>query len=980
MSIRYFFFHFTPLLVAALMLAGLSSPAQAQNLLGVERGGQYPPPQYFLALEAYREGDMERAIEGFDQALSSTRRNIHGRWIDAIPVYAMLAECHWQLGNLPACRANLDVAMQLAVRYRGWLAQPRWDSLANGNSLRPTPQGLWASAASVNLLPIKDQMMFKSGEILTEQRLRRGGAIEEPNLKMLNVVEVMRGLAIASHRRRVLLGPLAEQEPLAAELLESTKYPSSVTLPLARNLIGAMRTTERFAILDSTRVLEDANQYSGFRGGAHPLTPLVLLVQASTLAETEDPTAAVPVAHRAADTAAALQQPEWIGEAMQLAAGCASADQASAVQRAATIAAEGMMRDSRLASLHCLVAAADAALTAGQTQAAENLLQQAQSLSSRRDVLLPRVNAYRAYVAARLAAAGGESVGDGATSRIDEALGAVTRFALNHRMGNRPLVSMPRIYQLGLIRQSIGGSLGGTSSEKLLKQYCDEPPMQLWRRDPVDAFASILHDASAAEAAWVELAAMQSEADEFLRRTDHVLASRFHRRLPLAGRLAGLRQMAAGDDAHLQRAGIEFDGQPPRAFAEVRQAIAAGDPPDPETRRARANRLESVLSSLALQRIRVPRAMPPPIGEADPSSWMPQRTGLLTFFASGNQLYGTLTADGKTRMWPVAGTSRLSTGITRLLRGIGVGRNRGKRLPGDEAWREEAVQLREFLIPEEVAITAERFDQLVIVPDGPLWYLPWEILPLGDADSALLGNEIQTRYAATPGLAVHPVAPPATGSTVAVVASRFFAPRDADANEAAVASITEALEQPRRLPGEAPVASSLLGEEVGHLMVAVPRGMDPADPLGFSVAAYDADSPAGTLGAWIRLPAATPRTVVLAGFRTAADTGRLGGGDEIFLALCGLQAAGVRDVMLSRWAVGGQSTALVMRELLQELPFTGMPAAWQRARTILRDTELDPAAEPLLTQAEHKIQGLTGDEPLFWAGYLLASPLVAETQ
>ena len=82
--------------------------------------------------------------------------------------------------------------------------------------------------------------------------------------------------------------------------------------------------------------------------------------------------------------------------------------------------------------------------------------------------------------------------------------------------------------------------------------------------------------------------------------------------------------------------------------------------------------------------------------------------------------------------------------------------------------------------------------------------------------------------------------------------------------------------------------------------------------------------------------------------------------------------------MLSRWVVGGESTALTLREYVQELPFMGAKRAWYRAREILKRTELDPVAEPTLMQSEHSRDGITGSEPFFWAGYLMASPMTAE--
>ena len=100
----------------------------------------------------------------------------------------------------------------------------------------------------------------------------------------------------------------------------------------------------------------------------------------------------------------------------------------------------------------------------------------------------------------------------------------------------------------------------------------------------------------------------------------------------------------------------------------------------------------------------------------------------------------------------------------------------------------------------------------------------------------------------------------------------------------------------------------------------------------------------------------------------------MGDGSEIFGTLVTLNIAGVRNVLLSRWAVGGNSTAILLKEFLQELPFIGMEEAWQRAKQVLLSTDLDPSGEPLLTQAEHEREGLTGKQPLFWSGYLLSSP------
>ncbi len=202
---------------------------------------------------------------------------------------------------------------------------------------------------------------------------------------------MMRGLAIASYRRRVLLGPLSDQDPLATGLLESTKYPAGLQIPIARSLIGSVRTTGYLASYDDKRALAEGAQSGMFNGGVHPLSAINMLSQATVIAGSDKPEAAVPLAINIVHSAAALGQPELIGEAMQLAAGCASEAQAATVRQAASTVATAMIRKSRLATLHCLIAGADAAITAGDLASAATMLNQAQSLigSPRRAAATP---------------------------------------------------------------------------------------------------------------------------------------------------------------------------------------------------------------------------------------------------------------------------------------------------------------------------------------------------------------------------------------------------------------------------------------------------------------------------------------------------------------------------------------------------------------------------------------------------------------
>ncbi len=969
----------------SLSTAAIGQGAGGVGILGgTEPSGQYPPQTYYLALQVYRSGDLPTAINAFDAALRDSRRNANGRMIDAIPALAMLGECYWHLGNVPQAREYADQAFQIAIRYQGWLSRVDWDSSVQSGIQRTVPSWLWPEAAAVNLIPVRDRVMFLSGQPLTEQALRAGGVIEEPNLRPMDLVEIMRAISIASYRRRVILGPLSDEDPLASALVDATKFPANLNIPVARSMIGSMRTAGYFARYSDTKVVEEANR-SATPGGAHPLTPIALLCQASAMAASANPNEVIQIAGNLANAAAALEQPEWIGEAMQLAAGCATSPEAAGlVAKMSTVAAASLSRQSRLGALHCLIAAADAAVTAGDIDSAANLLGQAQGLSSNRNVVQPRLEAYGAYVLARIAAARGASFGSGKATDLEGALATIESFTLNHQIRKRSMISMPRIYQLGLLGQAVGSSVGGATGAKWLKTYCDEPSLDVWRRDPVDAIAGMIVDRSAAHAAQINLAVAAGYPEATLQACDAMLAARFVDRLPIGGRITQARTLAGADDQLFAPEIAEIRKAAGPLMADLRAGAANINQADPIA----IDAMEAKATSLALSRVSLPQLAIPVLAEKEPIAQLSSRTALLTFTYVGNRLVATLSSDGKVVMWSVAGANRIAADIGRLLSGIGVGKSRGKRLPENEDWKNVASSLAKRLFGDEAYFSPDRFDELIIVPDGPLWYLPFELLPTdlgtpakaeeGAADvaveSSMLSDQLAIRYVPTPAMALAPMAMPPTSRVVGITTDQFFAPRDLELNASIIETIVGAVKEPLALPAQLDVPTGLLGNQVGHLVVAAARPANLKVPLAMNLASYDQNSLYGTINGWLRFPTASPRSVVLFGMRTSVDVGQMGTGDEIFMTLCGLNVSGVRSILMSRWAVGGESSAILLRELLQELPFMGMNESWSRAKALLRSRELDPVSEPLLMQSEHDRQGVTGEQPLFWSGYLLSSP------
>jgi len=105
----------------------------------------YPPEAYFLALAAMREGATVDAAELFERAIRSGRTDINGKWIDSIPAFTMLAECHYQLGNLRQAHEDFDAAIELSIRHRSWLTAVQWPATMPGGRV-PIGVGNWAAS------------------------------------------------------------------------------------------------------------------------------------------------------------------------------------------------------------------------------------------------------------------------------------------------------------------------------------------------------------------------------------------------------------------------------------------------------------------------------------------------------------------------------------------------------------------------------------------------------------------------------------------------------------------------------------------------------------------------------------------------------------------------------------------------------------------------------------------------------------------
>ena len=109
----------------------------------------------------------------------------------------------------------------------------------------------------------------------------------------------------------------------------------------------------------------------------------------------------------------------------------------------------------------------------------------------------------------------------------------------------------------------------------------------------------------------------------------------------------------------------------------------------------------------------------------------------------------------------------------------------------------------------------KKFDELVVVPDGPLWYVPFEALQVKvDKQLQPLISRFRVRYAPTAGLATAYQEIGHRRGNTAIVSGKFSPKLDQEVLDAAVNGLTKSLPEcvtvKMPLPAPAPIYASAI--------------------------------------------------------------------------------------------------------------------------------------------------------------------------
>ena len=580
--------------------------------------------------------------------------------------------------------------------------------------------------------------------------------------------------------------------------------------------------------------------------------------------------------------------------------------------------------------------------------------------------------------------------------------------ALAQALQRKAMVSLTN-FQTGLANLRFdNGALSARLAVDAYSRLLSDPSSQAWLLDPANVLANLKTDQDAALDRWFAASLARRELMRAIDVSDIAKRRRFFRSLPLAGRLVAMRQLLESPIASLNKAErLERQAllsQWPRyeqlaaTSQEMLEKARGADELIVEGRLSpdisrlfttwgrTAAEQEMLLLNAALSRTPTTLGFPPFRPAVETQKLLGEGDALLVFHRSAGALHGFLLVPDGEHAWRLPDVRPVTAAVSTGLRDIGH-YTRTRALPVQEAesdeWRSVARKLGRLLLGDS-RLDPKALKRLVVVPDGPLWHVPFEMLLLTDGPGGKpLVGEAPIRYSPTVSLAYGDTRPLRPLRKSGLVASR---PTGSDIEREVAEDTRErlavALGEPLRFATPSPAPSPLLAAAVERLVVESEIELSPQAMEDWAPTPIDRTRARGSLKAWMALPAASPEWLVLGGTRTAAESALKAGrrsaaasdatpGDELFHAACGLLASGPRTVLVSRWSTGGALHGELLREFVSQLDKRPASEAWRRSVMLARESALDPVHEPRLAWSERDGSPPLAGHPFFWSGYLL---------
>ena len=734
-------------IAVCLVLAFGWFPDQAQGQVG-----RLPKLDYYVNFSnnaPFYQADYQDALKRFRRGYNSAYRFGNRRFLDSVCFLTMMGECHFHMGEYADAISLYEQALKLYLSYQaeGWQARLQMPPLipANNNALVQSRinWGTPKRRSAVARVPDSFSMLF--GRLDSERALSEGGAVQNAEIYKVDVAEIMRCTALALHRRREIKGPISKYDPFTNQLVTGLSVAGVGNGSVMGAYNGVLLGIAQASLEDwdgASRTLKSSLQLNRMD---HSLTPVALLEMANIAAATQNYSAASDLSLEASYLAGIFGQFDLVEEALGIGTTVHLMTSRSAYPPLENAIQWASFNKAKLLQASLTVKLAECYAEAGDAKSAAAWVRRANTpISSRNSLPNAVVSARLKYVGAVIHFLQGDF------RKGSAALVA----ALNHfQKGSRWL------YQLGLADQLVvAGNITDRQGELLYTALLRDPTDLDWQTDPMEAIAFLASPHVGPMERWFDLVVSRLNHQRALEVSDLVRRHRFFSYLPLGGRLMAFRWMvhapveALTQNALAQRtkflnSNTQYKQLYDRANLIRKELLTLPVKPVPRSPEAvQQTKLleqlagisetqEAILASYALRREPAEMVFPPQGNVSElQQSMRPDQLALVSLAtASGYHIF--LLNSQAIQYVGLSDPRNVLRSVAGLLKDAGLMEAAlDVKALQDEEWKQSARTLKTQLFGESSDENWAAFKELVVVPDGVLWYLPFEILPIGEAD------------------------------------------------------------------------------------------------------------------------------------------------------------------------------------------------------------------------------------------------------
>ncbi len=754
-------------LVLALLALSLSPRAQAQL-----QTSTFPHDQHFSSFRPYLEGDFTSARREF---LATPRlKSTEGVWIDSIAYHTMIGECLYQMGDLSEALKQYTTALQIYLQYPDWLLRIRIP-----DTLQPTKRAIrrppsWGNSSRVvRVADVPERMGIRMGgtDEANQLALRQGGVISSPYVAMVNAKEIVRCTALAIRRRAEILGPAGEYDSLNNDLVTTLSRRPAPPNSWTQAWISAQLGLAYVAKGKYTEGVAELNQSLLAGGMDHNLTSTSLL-ELGKLAFRASEYAAAGTYFFEATYSAALSadddfaQYEVLAEAFRWGMITNLLTNKGILYQPLGVAVDWSRNGHRIVEASLLLSAAENYAAINDPNRARAHLDRMTQVLRRRECSKGELGARYQFVSAQTSFLTGDA--KRGTAALADALAYQRR-------------ASRRVFQIVMADGLFANGAVTTRQAGLLyTEVLRDPTPQDWALDPLESLSVLTIPHVVPYENWMLLALDRKENDNALRISEALRRHRFYSSLPLGGRILNLRWTFEAPVEQLpktvavQRQDLlnrhPVYAELSRRAAQLRADLAALPlhAEDVETQKKRTDlqsqfsdvseSMERILEVVALSREPNEMVFPPSTDVTLVQQQLEPGQRVLVYISTRSATFAFLLGPEKYSAWKLESPVKIKTNLAEMLRGMGLfDRNLplGLKDLTSNKWKDSAGQILQELTADAPADAWNEFEELIIVPDGLLWYVPFEALQIqnGDEHMALI-DKVRVRYVPTISLAV----------------------------------------------------------------------------------------------------------------------------------------------------------------------------------------------------------------------------------